>query len=343
MYGKWEESFMKLDAFREELLIRNEGSIVEIDFDIAGDKKRFKRFFISLAACSEGFLGGCCPYISLDACHLKGKFTGVLVVATDGLVISSDMEKGLEVAAMHISPNAEHRECVRNLYSNFKKQFRDEFFKKLWCAAKTYRPTKHDKLLKDIADIWSRSKFETPSKCDYITNNISESFNSWIGATHYKHVLDLLDAIREKLMKRFDKKRMLLKRWNGVFVPNAMIRLNDISKNLGEYEVCGSGDNQVEVKFNGMRLEVNQDTRKFGCRVWQVTGFPFVHSAAFIAFTRDVIWAQYVDQYFSIQKFKEAYAFKIALMPGKDHWIKKDGEKIYPPLMKRPPGRPKKI
>nr|GEV84374.1 hypothetical protein [Tanacetum cinerariifolium] len=81
-----------------------------------------------------GFLAGCHPYISLDACHLKGKFNGVLVAATGidgnssmfpvaygilelkntsswiwflkllkkaietphGLVISSDMQKGLE-------------------------------------------------------------------------------------------------------------------------------------------------------------------------------------------------------------------------------------------------------
>ncbi|KAL7582506.1 uncharacterized protein LOC111921300 [Lactuca sativa] len=332
MYGKWEESFMKLDEFREELLNRNEGSIVEIDIDISGDKKRFKRFFVCLAACSKGFLGGCRPYIALDACHLKGKFTGVLAAATgidgnnsifpiaysvlesestqswtwfleslkkaigmpDGLVISSDMKKGLEVAVMHIYPNVEHRECVRHLYSNFKKQFR-------------------------------------------------ESFNSWIGATRYQPLLDLLDAIREKLMKWFDKKRMLVKRWNGVLVPNAKIRLNDISKNLGEYEVCRSGDNQVDVKFKGSRWEVNLDKRKCGCRVWQVTGVPCVHEAAFIAFTRDANWDQYVDQYFSIEKFKEAYAFKIASMPRKDQWIKKDGDKIYPPLMKRPPGRPKKI
>ncbi|GJR09851.1 putative transposase, MuDR, plant, MULE transposase domain protein [Tanacetum coccineum] len=44
--------------------------------------KRFQRFFISLVACSMGFLADCHPYISLDACHLKGKFNGVLVAAT---------------------------------------------------------------------------------------------------------------------------------------------------------------------------------------------------------------------------------------------------------------------
>ncbi|KAL4555357.1 hypothetical protein LXL04_037975 [Taraxacum kok-saghyz] len=64
MYGKWEDSFLKLDEFREELLNRNQGSVVEIDFDIIGNKKRFKRFFICFLACSQGFLAGCRPYIT---------------------------------------------------------------------------------------------------------------------------------------------------------------------------------------------------------------------------------------------------------------------------------------
>ncbi|CAI9283964.1 unnamed protein product [Lactuca saligna] len=49
-------------------------------------------------------------------------------------------------------------------------------------------------------------------------------------AKRVRNVLDLLDAIRENLMKWFDKKRVLVKRWNGVLLPNAKIRLNYISK-----------------------------------------------------------------------------------------------------------------
>nr|KAJ0187804.1 hypothetical protein LSAT_V11C900501810 [Lactuca sativa] len=29
-------------------------------------------------------------------------------------------------------------------------------------------------------------------------------------------------------------------------------------------------------------------------------------------------------------------------MPGQDQWAQKNGEKIYPPIIKRPPGRPRK-
>nr|KAJ0206316.1 hypothetical protein LSAT_V11C500293020 [Lactuca sativa] len=185
MYGKWQDSFMKMDEFKEELLQRNEGGIVIIDFDIVGGKKLFRRFFICLAACSRGFLVGCRPYIGLDVCHLKGKFNGVLATTTgidaigipNGLVISPDMQKGLKVAMMNVYPNVEHKEFIRHLYSNFKKHFRGDFF-------------------------------------------------------------------NTKLR-------------NGALVPITKNHLNDIAKNLGEYEVTRSCDNQVEVKYKGTHWETN--------------------------------------------------------------------------------------
>ncbi|XP_071690279.1 uncharacterized protein [Rutidosis leptorrhynchoides] len=396
MYGKWEDSFIHLDDFKEELLNRNPGSVVDIDFDTTTGQKRFLRFFISLAACSNGFLSGCRPYISLDACHLKGKFNGVLAAATgvdgnnsifpvgygvlesentkswtwflellkkaigvpDGLVISSDMQKGLEVAITQVYPNVEHRECIRHLYSNFKKHFRGDFFSSnLWGAARTYCPSEHDKLLKEIFDaretaitylnqnhkkIWSRSKFGTISKCDYITNNISEVFNSWIGDLRSQPVLDLLDAIREKFMVRFYNERKLVEKWNGTLVPMAKSYINNISKNLGEYEVLRSSDNRAQVKFKGRQWEVVLNERTCTCRVWQVKGLPCKHAAAFIASIRDSL-DKHVDQYFTIEKFKEAYALEISPMLGKDQWVPKaTHDKIFPPIIKRPPGRPKK-
>ena len=67
-------------------------------------------------------------------------------------------------------------------------------------------------------------------KCDYITNNISETFNSWIGEVRYQPVLDLLDAIRERIMVLFDKKRRICRKWKGMLVPTAKDYLNRITK-----------------------------------------------------------------------------------------------------------------
>nr|XP_043627818.1 uncharacterized protein LOC122599378 [Erigeron canadensis] len=200
----------------------------------------------------------------------------------------------------------------------------------------TYLNQNHNK-------IWSRSKFGISCKCDYITNNISEAFNSWIGEFRYQPILDLLDSIREKLMKRFDRKRRIVMKWNDTLFPKAKKYLNNISKNLGEYEVSRTSDTQAEVTYKTKRWDVNLLERKCSCRVWQVKGLPCVHAAAFIAFTRDTDWDKYVDPYFTIEKFKEAYALEIGTISGKDQWVHIDtGEKIHPPITKRPPGRPRK-
>ncbi|MFS7939966.1 putative transcription factor interactor and regulator CCHC(Zn) family [Helianthus anomalus] len=46
---------------------------------------------------------------------------------------------------------------------------------------------------------------------------------------------------------------------------------------------------------------------------------------------------------FSYTKDQLAYTLEVASMPTKDQWLHIDNkEKIYPPAIKRPPGRPRK-
>ncbi|PWA84050.1 transposase, MuDR, MULE transposase domain protein [Artemisia annua] len=264
-YGKWEDSFINIVQFKDEILNRNPGSIIDIDFE----------------------------------------------------------SNGLEVAITQVYPEAEHRECVRHLYSNFKNNHGDFYIQKLWGAAKTYYVNVHDRLLNEIVGrseeaitylhvnhnkVWSRSKFGTTSKCDCITNNLSEAFNSWVGDLRYQPVLNLLDGIREMLMARFDKKRMAVRKWKR--------DVSSCCKNSSqEYlEVCRSSDNKAEVKHKRRRWEVVLDEKK-------------MHLSS-LASQRST-------------KFKEAYALEIAPLPTMDHWVHREsGEKIFPPVIKRPIGRP---
>jgi len=58
-----------------------------------------------------------------------------------GLVISTDAGKGIDIVVTKVFTNGvEHRECMRHLYKNFKKQYRGKVFEKnLWPAARAYR------------------------------------------------------------------------------------------------------------------------------------------------------------------------------------------------------------
>jgi hypothetical protein len=58
------------------------GSIIEIDVQKVGKKRRFKRIFVALKPCVHGFLAGCRPFIGLDASSPTGKYTEQLTSTT---------------------------------------------------------------------------------------------------------------------------------------------------------------------------------------------------------------------------------------------------------------------
>ena len=62
--------------------ISSPGSIVQIELDKVGEQNRFKRIFVALKPCIDGFLAGCRPFIGLDASNLNGKYLGQLASAT---------------------------------------------------------------------------------------------------------------------------------------------------------------------------------------------------------------------------------------------------------------------
>ncbi|KAL5784831.1 hypothetical protein ACOSQ2_007223 [Xanthoceras sorbifolium] len=54
---------------------------------------------------------------------------------------------------------------------------------------------------------WSRHAFDPSIKCDHVTNNMTESFNSMLGDHRAKTYLCLLEYIRRMVMKRFQKRK----------------------------------------------------------------------------------------------------------------------------------------
>ncbi|OAY84632.1 hypothetical protein ACMD2_20575 [Ananas comosus] len=61
--------------------------------------------------------------------------------------------------------------------------------------------------LSKIHGHWEYSKFGTIAKCDYLTNNISESFNAWISNDRHRPLIDMLDTIRQKIMVKMEDRR----------------------------------------------------------------------------------------------------------------------------------------
>ncbi|CAO2192305.1 unnamed protein product, partial [Urochloa humidicola] len=77
------------------------------------------------------------------------------------------------------------------------------------------------------------------------------------------------------------------------------------------------------------------------CRHWQVTGLPCPHAIAFIG-SRRFNLEDFVDEYYSVEKFKAAYSSSVCPMTDKSEWEKVDmGFKLWPPLLKKAAGRPR--
>lgn len=133
-------------------------------------------------------------------------------------------------------PLAEHRQCARHIYANFKKRFTGVLFRNLfWKAAKATYPAKFDEVMKELQNVskeahkhlmdrnpqsWSRAFFLTDKACDAIENGISECFNSLIVDARRKPIINMLEDIRILVMQRLHKQRLQHVTWDDVMCPN---------------------------------------------------------------------------------------------------------------------------
>ncbi|KAL6289845.1 hypothetical protein ACE6H2_007355 [Prunus campanulata] len=142
-------------------------------------------------------------------------------------VFISDKQKGIIPAIETLLPTAEHRMCVRHMYSNFRTEHAGLALKNiLWAAARATTIPWYDAemekmkqqdegawkwLIKRPAKNWSRSHFEPDCKCDMLLNNLCESFNSCILDSRDKSILTCLERIRVYIMLRMANRRIYVK------------------------------------------------------------------------------------------------------------------------------------
>ncbi|KAI3908600.1 hypothetical protein MKW92_048907 [Papaver armeniacum] len=114
------------------------------------------------------------------------------------LTFISDRQKGLiEGVAVNFSDiNHYHRYCFRHLYKNFKKLHPGKNLEFMtWRARRSFSEVGHkiwmDRLKeakesapewfdREPVETWARAYFDRSSKCEHVTSNFCEAFNSWI-------------------------------------------------------------------------------------------------------------------------------------------------------------------
>ena len=278
----------------------------------------------------------------------------------DGLTFSTDCGQAIMKGVSEVFPRAEHRECMYHLVQNFKKRYSGKVFDEhLWASSYSWSPYMFEKHYQAMAaakpeamkylqethkKLWTRSQYRTASKVDYVTNNLAESFNNWIKLEKGKHLDDLLDTIRQKILIKWNQRKKVAKKFNGKILPHILQRLKEESYNLdieviiaspeGVAELCAKGSNGSRFRY-----VVSLKDRTCSCRVWQGSGIPCKHAIAFITSIAGEKLEDHVDDYFSVNRFRAAYEGSIPSIPDKSMWPKATHDFfMHPPLLKSTTG-----
>ncbi|GJV78173.1 hypothetical protein Tco_1509757 [Tanacetum coccineum] len=229
-------------SYASEILNSNQVLLVRSSVTNADGKYSFVGFFVFLRV-KEGWLEGCRRVIGLDGCFLKTICKGELLSA-----VGRDGNNQIYPIAWskEVMPLAEHRQCAKHIYANFRKKFTWVQYRNLfWKAAKATYPAKFEQVMKEINDIsndrttlrtdhpesWSRAFFTTDKACDAVENGISECFNALIVDARRKPIINMLEDIRVSLMERMQRMREKHVKWNDVLCPN-IIKKFEILKDL---------------------------------------------------------------------------------------------------------------
>jgi hypothetical protein len=204
-------------------------------------------------------------------------------------------------------------------------------------AATEYLRASHTKL-------WSRSQFSTLSKVGYVTNNLAKSFNNWIKHHNSLNLDDFVNKIRQQLMIKLEQRRRISRKLDGLILPHIIQKLKEKSWSL-DMEVTKCSDQVAEVTVRGgcgFRFVVRLHERTCTCIEWQVSGIPCSHAIAFITSLDNAHLENYVDSFYSVQKFRAAYEQEIPVVPNKSLWPQSNhGFFMHPPLLKSTAGRRK--
>lgn len=157
--------------------------------------------------------------------------------------------------------------------------------------------------------IISNSILPTNIKCDYINNNLAETWNVWIKEFKDLPLHCMVDAIREKGVVMFEKRRRISRALHGVILLAMIHQLNAATKGLGHLKFTKGRPKQTKVteiyKDEDVRRHVVcLDENNCTCRQWQVTGKPYPHALAVITTGRQPVWDKYVDMAYSVQRFR---------------------------------------
>ncbi|KAL5803156.1 hypothetical protein ACOSQ4_031461 [Xanthoceras sorbifolium] len=278
------------------------------------------------------------------------------------LCFMSDRQKGvLNVLEVQFS-FATTRFCVRHIYANFRLKHSGQKLKNLfWKCSRSSNLFEFNDAMAEIGMVdidaktwldkidpihWSRHAFDQSIKCDHITNNMTESFNSMLGDHRAKTFLQLLEFIRRMVMKRFQKRKEKCLGWKTEIPPSVSKKILIASKDSRILGMLSAGNGEYELldETRAYVVKINEATCE--CGGWQVSGIPCCHAMTAIGHyagrdgvTRRIV--EYVHPKLTKTAFSHTYSTMIHPIPDICVWPNLNTTPLIPPPFRTKPGRPK--
>ena len=188
---------------------------------------------------------------------------------------------------------------------------------------------------------WSRHAFRTLPKCDMLLNNLSDTFNAFILESRDKPIIQMLEMMRKAVMRRIVKKRELMLKHDYPICPRISMKLEKNKEVSRHCLATWAGDRRYEVEHGVNQYIVDIDKHECSCFKWQVTGIPCAHAIQCIYFLKRKP-EEFVNPYFHKDKYLVTYSYFLQPLNGQNMWPKTNFVPPLPPVVRRPPGRPKR-
>ncbi|KAF7825061.1 uncharacterized protein G2W53_016225 [Senna tora] len=255
---------------------------------------------------------------------------------------------------------AEHRFCMRHLWSNYSKDYKGKELKDaMWACARATTSQQFEKCMLDVKNlsdgawrwlnrldpkVWSRHAFRILPKNWSLTSNMCEQFNAKIAKYRAKPVLTMAEEIRCKVMRKITKEKEKMMQYHGPIVPKVQNKLEKTKRESRFWTPVWAGDREgakYEVQCLPHKYDINLSTRSCSCNEWDLTGVPCVHAIAALGYN-NLKPEDFVHPYYSKETFLRVYDSFIKPANGAAMWPQAEGDPVQPPPLKRPPGRPKR-
>ncbi|XP_028070019.1 uncharacterized protein LOC114272493 [Camellia sinensis] len=327
MFGAHSISFDQLRWYSNSVMENNPGSYINIDYN--DQNHRFKRYFISFKACIDGF-NHCRPLLFLDGTFLKGKFKGNLLDAT-----SKDINQGLFLLAIAIVDSENTTNWA-------------------WFLEHLVNVVKTDKTITFISDRHTGVLESIPTTFPYAHQAFCLQHLQWnlqdkIRYTNKMHRVDLLSRFREcayaSTITTFNSSIERFK-ISGRQVATAFLgdRYGEICSNVAESFnswIREALHLPITQMVDSIRMKIMDQMSKRQ-RKWQIKRFPYAHAMVAIRNSRRDL-NDLVEPYYHMSKYRSIYASSITpILTVEKPPFNTEDFIIHPPIMKRPPGRPKK-